>query len=136
VAGAAEAHRSSALHGHGALFFVFSLPTEPVGARNSPRGSSTDGGLQSWMCGGKVEALTFGDGGGTIHGSAHDKVGPNGCGVEHRTPASGQWSSKSVACGVAMKGANLGFVSIFFEIPTQLPSIYGGFGLIISCVCV
>jgi hypothetical protein len=34
-----------------------------------------------------------------------------------------------------MKGANLGFASVFFEIPVQRPSIYRGFGLIISCVC-
>jgi hypothetical protein len=36
---------------------------------------------------------------------------------------------------VETKGANLGFVSVFFEILAQLPSIYRGFGLIISCVC-
>jgi hypothetical protein len=34
-----------------------------------------------------------------------------------------------------MKGVNLGFVSVFFQIPAQLPSIYRGFGLIISCAC-
>jgi hypothetical protein len=36
---------------------------------------------------------------------------------------------------MAMKGAHLGFASIFFEIPVQMPSIYRGFGLIISCAC-
>jgi hypothetical protein len=30
---------------------------------------------------------------------------------------------------------NLGFVSFFFKIPTQQPSIYRGFGLLISCTC-
>jgi hypothetical protein len=46
------------------------------GARNSPRGSSTGGGLQSRMCGGYVQALTFGDGGGgELQGTANDKVG-------------------------------------------------------------
>jgi hypothetical protein len=104
-------------------------------ARNSPRGSSTDEGLWSRTCGGKVQASTFGDSGGTLQGSAHNKVGPNGCGAKHRTPTSGWWSSRSVARGVEMKGANLGFVSIFFKILMQLPSIYRGFGLIISCAC-
>jgi hypothetical protein len=93
------------------------------------------GGLWSRTCGGKVQASTFGDGGGTLQGSAHKEVGPNGCGAERRTPASGRWSSWSVARGVAMKGVNLGFVSVFFQIPAQLPSIYRGFGLIISCAC-
>jgi hypothetical protein len=57
-------------------------------ARNSPRGSSTGRGLQSRMCGSKVQASTFGDDGRTLQGSAHDKVGPNGCGAERRTLAS------------------------------------------------
>jgi hypothetical protein len=104
-------------------------------ARNSPRRSSTGCGVRSRTCGGKVQASTFGDSGGTLQGSAHNKVGPNGCGAECRTPASGQWSSRNVARGVAMKGANLGFVSAFFEIPMQLPLFYRGFGLIISCMC-
>jgi hypothetical protein len=34
---------------------------------------------------------------------------------------------------MVMKGANLGFASVFFEIPMQIPSIYRGFGFIISC---
>jgi hypothetical protein len=72
---------------------------------------------------------------GTLQGLAHDMVGPNGCAVEHRTPALGRWSSRSVARGVASKGVNLGFVSVFIEIPVQLPSIYRSFGLIISCTC-
>jgi hypothetical protein len=105
------------------------------GARNSPRWSSTGGGLWSRTCNGKVQASSFGDGGGMLQGPAHDKVGPNGCSAERRTIASSRWSSRSVARGVATKGANLGFVSIFFEIPMQLPSIYRGFGFIISCVC-
>jgi hypothetical protein len=83
-------------------------------------------GLRSRTCGNKVQASTFGNGGGTLQGSAHDKVGPNGCGVERRTPASGRWSSRSIARGMAMKGANLGFVSVFFEIPARVPSIYRG----------
>jgi hypothetical protein len=92
-------------------------------------------GLQSRTCGSKVQASTFNDSGGTLQGSAHDKDGPNGCGAEHRTPASDRWSSGSIARSVAMKGVNLGFISVFFEIPVQLPSIYRGFGLIISCTC-
>jgi hypothetical protein len=82
-----------------------------------------------------VQASTFGDGGGTLQGSAQDMVGPNGCGAEHRTPASGRWSSRSVASGVVMKGVNREFVSFSLKIPAQLPYIYRGFGLIISCAC-
>jgi hypothetical protein len=93
------------------------------------------GGLQSRACGGKVQASTFGDGEGALQGSAHNKVGPNGCDAEHRTPASGRWSSRSVTRVVAMKGVNLGFISVFFEIPAQQPFIYRGFGRIISCTC-
>jgi hypothetical protein len=103
--------------------------------RNSPRGSSTGGGLQRGRCGSKVQASTFDDGGGTLQGSAHDKVGPNGCGMERRTLALGRWSSRSIICGMATKGVNLGSVSVFFETMVQLPSIYRGFGLIISCAC-
>jgi hypothetical protein len=104
-------------------------------ARNSPRGSSISGRLQNRTCGSKVQASNFGDSRGMLQGSAHDEVGLNGCGMECRTPVSGRWSSRSVARGVAMKGANLGLVWVFFEIPVQLPSIYRGFGLIISCAC-
>jgi hypothetical protein len=116
-------------------FWCFLFLQNRWSARNSPRVSSTDRGLQSRMCGSKVQTSTFGNGGGMLQGSAHDKVGPNGCGTKRRTPASGRWSSGSVAHGVVMKGVNLGFISGFFEIPTQLPSIYSGFGLIILCAC-
>jgi hypothetical protein len=51
------------------------------GARNSPRGSSTDGELQSRMRGARAQASTFDDGGGKFQGTAHDKVGKNGCGA-------------------------------------------------------
>jgi hypothetical protein len=57
------------------------------------------------------------------------------CDAGCRTPTSGWWSSRSVVHGVAMKGANLGFASVFFEIPAQRPSIYRGFRLIILCTC-
>jgi hypothetical protein len=116
-------------------FWCFLLLRNRWSARNSPGWSSTGEGLQSQTCGGKVQASTFGNGGGMLQGSAHDKVGPNGCGAEHRTLTLGRWSLRSVARGVAMKGANLGFVSVFFEIPAQLPSICSCFGLIISCAC-
>jgi hypothetical protein len=114
--------RSSALHGYGAPLSVFSLSMEPVECEDLSKGFLYRRGLQSRTCGGKVQASTFSDGGGTLQGSAHDKVRPNGCGTEHRTPASDRWSSRSIARGMAMKGAN------------KLPSIYMGFGLIISCV--
>jgi hypothetical protein len=42
-------------------------------------------------------------------------------------------SSRSVAHSAVMKGANLGFASVFIEIPAQRPSIYRDFGLMISC---
>jgi hypothetical protein len=70
-----------------------------------------------------------------LQGSAHDKVGTNRCDTERRTPTSGQWSSRSVARDMVMKGVNLGFISVFFEFSVQLPSVYRGFGLIISCAC-
>jgi hypothetical protein len=103
--------------------------------RNSPRGSSIGGGLHSRTCGRKVQASIFGDSGGTLQGSSHDKVGTNRCGAKCRTPALGRWSSRSVARGVVMKGAILWFVPVFFEILVQLPSIYWSFRLIISCAC-
>jgi hypothetical protein len=87
------------------------------------------------VCGGKVQASTFGDGGEALQRSAHGKVGPNGCDAERRTSESGRWSSRSVTRGVAMKGVKLGFVSVSFEISVQQPSIYRGFGQIISCAC-
>jgi hypothetical protein len=116
-------------------FWCFLFLRNRWNARNSPRGSSTGGGLQSRTYGSKVQASTFGDSGGMLQGLAHDKVGPNGCGAECRTPASGRWSLRIIACDVVRKGANLGFVSVFFKIRVQLPSIYRGFGLIISCAC-
>jgi hypothetical protein len=136
MASTAGAHWSSALHGYGASFLVFSLPMEVVECEELTNGVfyRRGGGLQSRTCGGKVQASTFGDGGGMLRGLAHDKVGPNGCDAECRTPASGRWSSRSVTRGVVMNGANLGFTSVFLEIPAQIPSIYRGLGLIISCV--
>jgi hypothetical protein len=116
-------------------FRWFLFPQNWWSARNSWRGSSTGGRLWSRMCGGKVHASTFSDGGGALQGSAHDKVEPNGCGVECRTPASGWWSSRSVAHGVVMKEVNLGFASVFFEILAQMPFIYRGSRLIFSCAC-
>jgi hypothetical protein len=80
--------RSSTLHGYGAPFSVVSLPTEPVGCEELTKGEGR-GGLWSRACGSKVQGSTFGDGGGTLQGSALDKVGPNGCGARCRTPTSG-----------------------------------------------
>jgi hypothetical protein len=114
-------------------WFLF-LPNR-WGARNSPRGSSTSGGLWSRTRGGKGQASNFGDSEGKLQGMAHDKVGQNGCGAGCRTLASGRWSSRSIACGVAMKEMNLGFASVFFQIPSQRPSIYRGLRLMISCAC-
>jgi hypothetical protein len=104
-------------------------------ARNSPRGSSTSGELQSKTCSSNIQASTFGDGGGSSKGTAHDKVGQNGCGAGCRTPMSGWWSYRSVARNAVMKGVNLGFASVFFKILAQGPYIYRGFGSMISCVC-
>jgi hypothetical protein len=42
---------------------------------------------------------------------------------------------RSIARGAVMKGANLGFASVFFEIPAERPSIYRGFRLMILCAC-
>jgi hypothetical protein len=52
-----------------------------------------------------------------------------------RWPASGHWSSGGVTRSAATKGANLGFASVFDEIPDRGSSICRGFGLMISCVC-
>jgi hypothetical protein len=82
-----------------------------------------------------VQAPNFDDGGGTLQGSAHDMVGQNGCVAGCTTTALGGWSSRSVVHSVAMKGVNLGFASVFIEIPAQRPSICRGFGLIISWEC-
>jgi hypothetical protein len=123
------------LRGYGALFFVFLLPTEPVECEELTKGVFYWRGLRSRVCGGKVQASTFGDGRGALQGLAHGKIGPNGCGAECRTATSGRWSSRSVTLGMAMKGVNLGFVSVFFKISVQWPSIYRGFGRIISCAC-
>jgi hypothetical protein len=104
-------------------------------ARISARGSYTGGGSRVGHAAARFKPQPSAMVGECFQGSAHDKVRPNGCGTEHRTPASDRWSSRSIARGMAMKRANIGFVSIFFEISMQLPSIYMGFGLIISCVC-
>jgi hypothetical protein len=133
AADAAGADRSSALHGYGALFSMVSPLTEPVECEELTKGVFYWWGLQSRMCSGKVQASTFADGGEMLQGSAHDKVWPNGCGAERRTPALDRWSSRSVTRGMAMKGVSLGFVLVFFKILAQLPYIYRGFGLTISC---
>jgi hypothetical protein len=70
-----------------------------------------------------------------LQGMAHDKVGQNGCGIGWRTPTLGWWSSRSVARGAAMKGANQLFAPVFFKILAQGPSIYRGSESMISCVC-
>jgi hypothetical protein len=84
---------------------------------------------------GEAQASIFGDGGGEHQGTAHDEVGQNRCGLVSRWPASGRWSSGGVTHGAAMKGVNLGFASIFDEIPARGSSIYRGFGSMISCSC-
>jgi hypothetical protein len=94
AAGAAGAHQSSALHGYGALFSVVSLPTEPVGCEKLTKGgSSTDRGrgLQSRTCGSKVQASTFGDGGGRSTGQLTTRLGKMGVAkdVEHRRRVDG-----------------------------------------------
>jgi hypothetical protein len=53
--------------------------------------------------------------------------------VEHRHRVDG--ARGGVTHSVAMKGVNLGFISVIFKILAQRPSIYRGFGLIISCAC-
>jgi hypothetical protein len=89
MAGTVRAHQSFMLHGYGAPFSMVSLPTKPMGCEEHTKESSTGEGVWSRMCGGKVQASIFGDGGGTLQGSAHDKAGQNGWAVGCRTPASG-----------------------------------------------
>jgi hypothetical protein len=72
------------VHHHGRGFFLRGRR----GARNSPRGSSAGKELQGRTRGGEAQALTFGDGGRDLQGTAHDKVGQNGCGAGCRSPTS------------------------------------------------
>jgi hypothetical protein len=88
---------------YGAAFSMRFLPTGQRGARSSPRGSSPGGELRSRMRGGEAQALTFGDGGGELQGTAHDEVGQNGCGEGCRSRTSG----------------NLEFASVFNIIPAR-----------------
>jgi hypothetical protein len=135
--GAAGAHRSSALHGYGAPFSVFSLPTEPVECEEPTKGvfyRRGGGGSGARRAAARFKPQTLAMVGNTPRVGSR-QVGPNGCDAERRTPTSGRWCSRIVACDVTMKGVNLGFVSIFFEILAQLPPIYKGSELIISCAC-
>jgi hypothetical protein len=70
-------------------FWWFFLLRKWQGARNSPSWSSIGGELWSRTRGGKAQASTFGDGGRKLEGTAHDKVGQNGCDAGCRTPTSG-----------------------------------------------
>jgi hypothetical protein len=70
------------------------------------------------MRGGEAQALTFGDGGGELQGTAHDEVGQNGRDEGCRSRTSG----------------NLEFASVFNIIPARGSSIYRVLGLMISCV--
>jgi hypothetical protein len=130
--GAAGAHRSSALHGYGAPFSVFSLPTEPVECEEPTKGVfyRRGGGAPEQDVRRQGSSLKLWRWWGTLQGSAHDKLGQTGAtqNVEHRHRVVG-------ARGLSHEGVNLGFVSIFFEILAQLPPIYKGFELIISCAC-
>jgi hypothetical protein len=114
---------------------VFSLTIELVGCEELTKGVFYQRGAPEQDVWRQGSSLNIQRQWGTLQGSAHDKVGSNGCGTEHRRPTPGRWSSRSITHVVMMKGVNLGFVSVFFEIPAQLPSIYSGFGLIISCAC-
>jgi hypothetical protein len=77
--------------------------------------------------------LTFGDCDREIQGTTHEEVGQNRCGKVNRSPTSGSWSSGSGTRGAAMKGANLGFASVFNEILARGSPIYRGFRSMISC---
>jgi hypothetical protein len=89
AADAARAHQSSAPPGYGAPFSVGFLPTKSAGCEELTKGSSTGGELRSKMRGGNVQASTFGDGGGKLQGTAHNKASQNGCSAGCRTPSSG-----------------------------------------------
>jgi hypothetical protein len=55
------------LHDYGALFSVVSLHTEPVGCEEFTKEVFYgQGGLRSRTCDRKVQASTFGNGGGTL----------------------------------------------------------------------
>jgi hypothetical protein len=80
--GVAGAHQSSVLHGYGAPFSVVSLPMEPVGCEELTKGAFY------WQGAPKQDVRWQGSSfnlrrwwGGALQGSAHDKVGQNGCGA-------------------------------------------------------
>jgi hypothetical protein len=89
MAGAARAHRSSALHGYGAPFFVVFLPMEPAGCEELTMGVFNWWGAPDQDVWGRAQASAFGNGTGKLQGMAHEKVGQNGCGAGCRTPTSG-----------------------------------------------
>jgi hypothetical protein len=93
VADAARAHRSSVLQAMVLHFWWFLFLRNRWGVRNSPRGSSTGGGLWSRTCNGKVQASTFGDGGGRgcSKGRLTRRLGKTGAAqdVEHRRRVDG-----------------------------------------------
>jgi hypothetical protein len=104
------------------------------------------GGDLTWGSFGAWEATVWAGGGGQLLYSKAADGGAiwqfssrgerqNGCGVVRRWLASGHWSLGGITRGAVMKGANLGFASVFDEIPARGSSIYRGFGSMISCAC-
>jgi hypothetical protein len=59
------------------------------GVRETHQGVFSGGEFQSRMRSSEAQASTFGDGGKELQGTAHDKVGQNGCGAGCRSPMSG-----------------------------------------------
>jgi hypothetical protein len=84
--------------------------------------------------GGELLCLKAAGGGAIWWFSGRDER-QNGCGIMCSWPALGRWRSGGVTHCAAMKVANLGFASIFDEIPVWGSSIYRGFELMISCAC-
>jgi hypothetical protein len=74
---------------YGAPSWTGFLPTGAAGCEELTKGVFSLQGDQSRMRGGEVQALTFGDGGGELQRTTHDKVGRNGCSAGSRSPTSG-----------------------------------------------
>jgi hypothetical protein len=99
AAGVAGAHRSSALQGYGAPFSLVSLPTEPVGARNSPRGSSFGGGSGAGRAATRFKPQPLATVGERSKGRLMTKLGQTGVAwnVEHRRRVDGAQGASHAA---------------------------------------
>jgi hypothetical protein len=86
AADAARAHRSSALHGYGAPFFVVFLPTEPAGCGVLTRGAFNWRGTPVGCAAARLKLQPSATVGGSSKGRLTTRLGKMGAAqdVEHR----------------------------------------------------